>query len=148
MDLPPEQVHRRFNYGIEYLCFAPGRGIEAVEILVKKNIQASRIDADFVGIIDQFFVLNALRNSPYKFFDSIARVVDASKEDEWRKFTVLRALDECEMVDISNALKHESVCRFDSDIPMNLLISKAECALRDNGIAIAESGWYKVRVLA
>lgn len=158
MDLPtqsdvvlPKKVERRFGYGIEYLFFMPGRGQEAENILHQNNIQTSRIDADFIGLIHESCMLNPLRHSPYKFFDSILREVDADKESEWRRYTVLRALDECELIDVENALKDEHLCILNRDgsekVPLKQMIHKANGVLREHGMPIAEHGWYKIRFL-
>lgn len=149
-DIRPKKVRCRFEYGIEYLFFTPGRGHEAVEILLQNNILYARIDADFVGLIHESFMLNPLRHSSYKFFDSVLREVDADKEPEWRKFTVLRALDECELIDVANALKDETLCIVNRDcsekVPLKQLIDKAESVLRAHGIPITKSGWFKIRL--
>lgn len=137
----PKKVQRRFEYGIEYLVYTPGRGEEAQNILIQNNISTCRIHTDFVGLVDQFYMINPLRHSPYKFFESIVQEVDAEKEEEWRKYTVLRGLDECEVIDVLNALKGEPLFGLDHRIV------KAETLLREHGIPIAKHGWYKVRML-
>lgn len=150
MESITNKIPRRFNYGVEYLFFTPNQGREAQDILIKNNILTCRIGTDFVGVVDQFYMINALRNSSYKFFDSIVHNVDVDEEKEWGKYTVLRALDECELVEVSNAANNEKLLIETRDnsrtLPVKLVIKKAYDLLRENGITITSNGWYKVRL--
>ena len=67
----PKTRLARFAYGVEYIIHLPGRGVEARDALNEADIRTTRIDEDFVGIVDQFELVNALRHSPYKLFDTM-----------------------------------------------------------------------------
>jgi len=151
----------RFAYGVEYIVYLPGRGLEARDALIESDIRCNRIDKDYVGIIHQFELVNALRHSPYKFFDTMVMRVPMDPDpkrfgecsEPWRSYTVLRALDECELEYVNKAVRtcppmEDYVGQPDTEPKKTIkeTIAAALDALSKKGFEPSEHGWYKVRM--
>lgn len=147
-------VRRQFYYGIEYIFYVPGQTRRAQDILIKHSIPTASCKENFISVIDKFYMLNALRNSSYKLYDSIVQKID---EEELKKtdtyvFCVLRPLDECELIEVNRVLNDENIWIENRGNTQNLLvknvIQEAHHLLKENGINITQHGWFKVRRLA
>jgi len=144
----------RFDYGIEYIVKVPGNGDWVQDMLIQNQImRPCRAHNDSIAIISSFYMINALRNSPYKFFDSLVREYDSGED----VYTILRPLDECELVEVENALVCHKPRYFDTWPPSVLYDQNRSVAsvieqvldfLANKGVQIEEHGWYKVRLLA
>ena len=141
-----DNKQRKFRYSIEYIIYTPGNGRKAQDILIAEETPWCRVNEDFVGIVDNYYMVNCLRHSPYKFYDTLVKEIDETKEPEWKHYKVLRALDECEIDTVNHAIKlYNPVV---DGKPVNDVIEDALRTLMDHDINIGEHGWYKIRLPA
>lgn len=143
----------RFNYAVEYIIFVPGQGVKASTVLQDHDIHPNRICNDYIGIIDQFYILNALRTLPYRFVDAKVRNVKITDDTSNQRmvFSIVRPLDECEEEDLHDVIEKippmEEYTGHPKEKQFTILqkINASLEVLSAKGFTIGVHGWYKVR---
>ena len=128
-----------FKYGVEYLLyFDQSASIEQLgglcqEAVHRRGVVLARVQPEFISIIDSTDLRSRVNKCKYIFFETLGLVVDMEKQDEWRKYTVIRALD-----------KEEEKC-FHLEPAEEQLISALINKCNELGLKVTERGWYKIR---
>lgn len=147
----------RLDFAVEYLIYAPTQGQNMAHILRQNHVYPNRKNCDFVGIVDQFYIVNTLRMCNDKgLLDSIVESMPENRET-WCKYSVVRPLDMCELRTLNEAIRTypplKECYRINNDngceticYTVNEKINDALRILNENNVSISEHGWYKVRL--
>lgn len=123
---------RVLNYGIEYICFfrkeETHKARQLLETILCQDPQPHS-GSDYVVIIDKVYMVNAVHDSPYRFFDSLILPGRSTF------YTILRELDECEVFTIDKLVPDDVRSTIDDAIAL----------LERYDIKPTHHGWHKVR---
>ena len=147
-------VKRLFTYGVEYIVMTDGAS-EARNLLMQVlKRYTGKVDGKkgWLSLVDSFWMVNALRESPYRFYDQVVMDVPeiASDTEGASRVEIIRPLFECELVAVEHAIESTyPIVEFNNGEEKRVHEVIGECLkiLEDANIPVKHHGWYKLRYM-